>query len=40
MCIACMLYNSGLPFELQEKALKKAIRIIRRQYGVKSLLNI
>jgi hypothetical protein len=33
MCLACILHESGLPTALQEKALKKAIKIIKRQYG-------
>jgi len=35
MCLVCILAESGLPEVLQEKALKKAIKITKRQYGIK-----
>jgi len=34
MCLLCVISESGLPEELQEKALKKAIKIIKKQYGL------
>ena len=39
MCLLCVMDKSGLPLELQEKAMKKAIRIIKRQYGIKVEYN-